>query len=69
MQAGLVRAREVAREILGECEGTLISLEAALALRLDPDCIPVKGEAYARKPGRPCIPKRVVSWLLRRRVA
>ena len=66
---GLVCAREAAREILGECQGTLISLEAALALRLDPDCIPAHGEAYARKPGLPRIPKRVVSWLLRRRVA
>jgi len=69
LQAGLTRARGIAREILGECEGTLISLEAALALRLDPDCIPVQGKAYARKPGRPRIPKRVVSWLFRRRVA
>ena len=69
LRAGLVSARRMAREILGECEGTLISLEAALALRLDPDCIPVKGEAYTRKPGRPCIPKRVIGWLLRRRVA
>ena len=69
MRKGLGRAREAAREILGECEGTLISLEAALALRLDPDCIPVKGEAYARKPGRLRIPQRVVAWLARRRVA
>ena len=35
--------RDIAREILGECEGTIISLEAALALRLDPDCIPLAG--------------------------
>ena len=69
MRKGLGRAREAAREILGECEGTLISLEAALALRLDPDCIPVKEEAYARKPGRLRIPKRGVAWLARRRVA
>ena len=68
-RVGLVCAREAARDILGECEGTLISLEAALALRLDPDCIPAHGETYARKPGLPRIPKRVVSWLLRRRVA
>ena len=68
-QAGLVNSRGVAREILGECEGTLISLEAALALRLDPDCIPAKGEGYVRKPDRPRIPKRVVGWLFRRRVA
>ena len=68
LQAGLARAREAAREILGECEGTVISLEAALALRLDPDCIPASGE-YVRTPGRPRVPKRVVGWLARRRVA
>ena len=69
MRAKLVAPREAARTILGECEGTLISLEAALALRLDPDCIPAKGEGYVRKPDRPRIPKRVVGWLFRRRVA
>ncbi len=69
MRKGLARARGAAREILGECEGTLISLEAALALRLDPDCIPAQGEAYVRKPGRPRIPKKVIGWLARRQVA
>ena len=69
LRKGLVRAREAAQEILRECEGTIISLEAALALRLDPDCIPAQGEAYVRKPGRPRIPKKVVGWLARRRVA
>ena len=69
LREDLARTRGIAREILGECEGTLISLEAALALRLDPNCIPVKGEGYARKPGRPHIPKRAVDWLFRRRVA
>ena len=69
MRAGLAHAREVAREILGECEGTIISLEAALALRLDPDCIPAQGEEYVRKPGRPRIPKKVIGWLIRRQVA
>ena len=69
MATGLACARGIAREILGECEGTIISLEAALALRLDPDCIPARGEAYARKPGRPRIPKKVVGWLARQRVA
>ena len=68
LRKGLGSAREAAREILGECEGTIISLEAALALRLDPDCIPVSGE-YVRTPGRPRIPKKVVGWLARRRVA
>jgi hypothetical protein len=69
MRAKLVAPREVARTILEECEGTLISLEAALALRLDPDCIPTNGEKYVRKPGRPRIPKKVIGWLARRRVA
>ena len=69
MATGLACARGIAREILGECEGTIISLEAALALRLDPDCIPAQGEEYVRKPGRPRIPKKVVGWLARRRVA
>ena len=68
-QADLARARETAREILAECEGTLISLEAALALRLDPDCIPANGEQYVQKPGRPRIPRKVIGWLVRRRVA
>ena len=40
---GIGPARDIAKEILRECEGTIISLEAALALRLDPDCIPVQG--------------------------
>ena len=65
----MARARETAREILAECEGTLISLEAALALRLDPDCIPAKGEEYVRKPDAPRIPRKVISWLVRRQVA
>ena len=39
----VVPARGIAKKILGECEGTIISLEASLALRLDPDCIPVQG--------------------------
>ena len=69
LRMDLARARETARDILAECEGTLISLEAALALRLDPDSIPAKGEEYMRKPGRPRIPKKVIGWLARRRVA
>ena len=69
MRTELVAPREVARTILEECEGTIISLEAALALRLDPDCIPAQGEEYVRKPGHPRIPRKVISWLVRRRVA
>ena len=44
-------------------------LEAALALRLDPDCIPATGEEYVRKPGCPRIPRKVISWLVRHQVA
>jgi len=69
MRAKLVAPREVARTILEECEGTLISLESALALRLDPDCIPATGEEYVRKPGCPRIPRKVISWLVRHQVA
>ena len=69
MWAKLVAPREVARTILEECEGTLISLEAALALRLDPDCIPATGEEYVRKPDAPRIPRKVISWLVRHQVA
>ena len=69
MRTKLAAAREVARTILEECEGTLISLEAALALRLDPDCIPATGEEYVRKPGCPRIPRKVISWLVRHQVA
>ena len=69
MRTKLATAREVARTILEECEGTLISLEAALALRLDPDCIPATGEEYVRKPGCPRIPRKVISWLVRHQVA
>ena len=68
MQAKLVASHEVARTILEECEGTLISLEAALALRLDPDCIPATGEEYVRKPGCPRIPQKVISWLVQHQV-
>ena len=68
-QEGLVRASGVAREILAECEGTLILLEAVLALRLDPDCIPANGEKYVRTPSRPRIPRKIIGWLARRRVA
>ena len=69
MRTKLAAAHEVARTILEECEGTLISLEAALALRLDPDCIPATGEEYVRKPGCPRIPQKVISWLVRHQVA
>ena len=45
------------------------ALAAALALRLDPDCIPATGEEYVRKPGCPRIPRKVISWLVRHQVA
>ena len=37
---GIGPARNIAKEILDECEGTIKSLEAVLALRLAPDSIP-----------------------------
>jgi len=49
----LVPARSISRTILSECEGTLISLEAALALRLDPDCIPAKRSDSGGGPASP----------------
>ena len=69
MRAQLAASCEVAKTILEECEGTLISLEAALALRLDPDCIPATGKEYIRKAGCPRIPRKVISWLVRHQVA
>ena len=69
MRAKLVIPRKMAKTILEECEGTLISFEVALALRLDPDCIPATGEEYVRKPGCPRIPQKVISWLVQHQVA
>lgn len=69
----LIPARNIAREIIGKCEGTIISLEAELALRLDPDCIPVPGKNCAtvrmHLGGRPRVLKRAIDWLLRRSAA
>ena len=48
---------------------SLLLAVAALALRLDPDCIPATGEEYIRKPGCPRIPRKVISWLVRHQVA
>ncbi len=42
---------------------------AALALRLDPDCIPATWKEYIRKAGCPRIPRKVISWLVRHQVA
>ena len=55
----------VAAAVFAEAGRTVISLEAALALRIDPDCI-----ALARRPAdcgvRPRTSLRVVGWLRRR---
>lgn len=55
----------VAAAVFAEAGRTVISLEAALALRIDPDCI-----ALARRPAdrgvRPRTSFRVVGWLRRR---
>ena len=60
-------ARERAAEILAEGAGTVVALEAALALRLDPDCIPALADPAAERTGR--TPRRLLDWLRRRRSA
>ena len=60
-------AREKAAEILAEGVGTVVALEAALALRLDPDCIPAMADYAAVRTKR--TPPRIFDWLRRRRSA
>ena len=56
----IVSARKVAREMLGACEGTAVSLAAQLALRLSADYTPsaegvmptLERNAYCASPGR-----------------
>ena len=60
-------ARERAAEILAEGAGTVVALEAALALRLDPDCIPAMADRTAVRTRR--TPPRIFDWLRRRRSA
>ena len=60
-------ARAVAAEILAEGAGTVVALEAALALRLDPDCIPAAADPEAARTAR--TPPRILDWLRRRRSA
>ncbi len=63
----LAAAREKAARILADGTGTVIALEAALALRLDPDCIPAMAD-----PAAVCTEMtapRILDWLRRRRSA
>ena len=60
-------ARKQAAEILAEGAGTVLALEAALALRLDPDCIPALAAPSAERTER--TPRRILGWLRRRRSA
>ena len=65
--AAPVVARRKAAEILAEGAGTVVALEAALALRLDPDCIPALADPVATRTER--TPRRILDWLRRRRSA
>ncbi|MCQ2393555.1 MAG: hypothetical protein MJ249_04635, partial [Kiritimatiellae bacterium] len=60
-------ARARAAEILAEGAGTVVALEAALALRLDPDCVPALADPAAVRTER--TPRRLLDWLRRRRSA
>ena len=65
--AASAAARKLAAAILAEGVGTVVALEAALALRIDPDCIPAMAD--------PALPRtkmtdgRILDWLRRRRSA
>ena len=63
--APAMRAR--AAEILAEGAGTVVALEAALALRLDPGCVPALADPTAARTER--TPRRLLGWLRRRRSA
>lgn len=54
----------VAADLLNASTSSVISLEAALALRIDPDCIAAPGLLPARA-GRSHAPSRLVAWLNR----
>ena len=60
-------ARARAAEILAEGAGTVVALEAALALRLDPGCVPALADPAAVRTER--TPRRLLGWLRRRRSA
>ena len=53
--------------ILAEGAGTVVALEAALALRLDPSCVPALADPAAVRTER--TPRRLLGWLRRRRSA
>ncbi|MDD6030095.1 MAG: hypothetical protein PUE68_04685, partial [Kiritimatiellae bacterium] len=60
-------AREEAARILSFGEGTLVAVEAAVALRIDPACVGAETGARVRRTagGRrvPSTPRRVRDWL------
>ena len=62
-------SRTFAREILAFQEGTLVSLEAAIALRIDPDCADESEDPDPRirvhVPGSYRAPRRVRDWIHR----
>ena len=62
-------SRTFAREILAFQEGTLVSLEAAIALRIDPDCADESEDPDPRMrvhvPGSYRAPRRVRDWIHR----
>ena len=60
-------ARARAAEILAEGAGTVVALEAALALRLDPGCVPALADPAAMRTERTS--RRLLGWLRRRRSA
>ena len=60
-------ARARAAEILAEGAGTVVALEAALALRLDPGCVPALADPDAVRTERTS--RRILGWLRRRRSA
>lgn len=63
----------LAAEMLRFCDGTLVSLEAAIALKIDPSCVTENFQPDARVrilvPGQNTIrtPSRVKAWLARRK--
>jgi len=66
-------SQDLAAEMLAFCDGTLISLDAAIALKIDPRFIPKDAEpdprvktAVATSSVKSTAPKRIQDWLTRR---
>lgn len=70
--------RELAAEILRGTEGTHVSLDAQIALKIDPDCVAPDAKSdprvrmfapgRAQAPGRPRVSERVLAYIRRRRL-